>query len=112
MSRYWRCGHCKGATVLKVAETGGGQTSYVTRHLRNKHNINIKEDEAVVPLSPLLFLDMVDLAVTTVTSIAAKGYKALVSTINVQRFRNALIMFFVIYNIVFSIIEFPYYQEL
>jgi hypothetical protein len=32
MSRYWRCGHCKGATVLKVAETEGGQTSYATHH--------------------------------------------------------------------------------
>jgi hypothetical protein len=73
ISRYWRCRHCKGATVLKVAETGGGQTSYATRHLRNKHHINIKEDEAVVPPSPSLFSGVVNLAGTTVASIATKG---------------------------------------
>jgi hypothetical protein len=95
--------------VLKVAETGGGQTSYATRHLKNKHYINIKENEAVVSPSPLLFLDVIDLINTTVTSIAIKGYKALISTINIQRFRNALVIFFIIYNIAFSIIEFSYY---
>jgi hypothetical protein len=95
--------------VLKVAETGGGQTSYVTRHLKNKHYINIKEDEAVISPSPLLFLDVIDFADTTVASIAIKGYKALISTVNTQRFRNALIIFFIIYNIAFSIIEFFYY---
>jgi hypothetical protein len=109
MSRYWRCGHCKGATVLKVAETGGGQTSYATRHLKNKHHINIKEDEAVISPSPSLFLGIVDLTGTTVASIATKGYKALVSTVDIQRFYNALVMFFIICNIVFSIIESSYY---
>jgi hypothetical protein len=83
ISRYWRYGYYKGATVLKVAETGGGQTIYATRHLKNKHHINIKEDEAVIPLSPLLFSDIIDLADTTVMSIVTKGYKALVSTVNI-----------------------------
>jgi hypothetical protein len=46
MSRYWRCGHCKGATLLKIAEIEGG------------HNISIKEDEAVVSPSPSLFSDV------------------------------------------------------
>jgi hypothetical protein len=109
MSRYWRCGHCKGATVLKVAETEGGQTSYATRHLRNKHHININEDEAVISPSPLLFSGVIDLTGTTVTSIVTKGYKALVSTVNIQRFRNALVIFFIIYNIIFSIFESLYY---
>jgi hypothetical protein len=109
ISRYWRCGHCKGAIVLKVAETGEGQTSYVTRHLKNKHYINIKKNEAVISLSPLLFLNIIDLTGTTVTSIITKGYKALISTINIQRFRNALVIFFIIYNIVFNIIESSYY---
>jgi hypothetical protein len=83
ISRYWRCGHCKGATVLKVAEIEGGQISYTTRHLKNKYYINIKENEAVISLSPLLFLDIVDLAGMTVTSIATKGYKALILTVNI-----------------------------
>jgi hypothetical protein len=95
--------------VLKVAETEGGQTSYATRHLKNKHHINIKEDEAVIPPSPSLFLGVIDLAGTIVASIIIKGYKALVLTVNIQRFRNALVIFFIIYNIVFSIIESLYY---
>jgi hypothetical protein len=95
--------------VLKVAEIEGGQTSYATRHLRNKHYINIKDDEPVVPPSLSLFSDVVGLASTTVASIATKGYKALVLTIDIQRFRNALVMFFVMCNIVFTIIESPYY---
>jgi hypothetical protein len=63
----------------------------------------------VIPLSPSLFSGIIDLADATVASIAVKGYKALVLTINTQRFRNALIIFFIIYNIAFSIIESLYY---
>jgi hypothetical protein len=68
--------------VLKVAETEGGQISYITRHLKNKHHINIKENKAVISPSPLLFLGVIDLIDTTVTSIVTKGYKALMSTVN------------------------------
>jgi hypothetical protein len=69
--------------VLKVAETGGGQISYATRHLKNKYYINIKEDEAVISPSPLLFLGIIDLIGTTVASIVTKGYKAFISTVNI-----------------------------
>jgi hypothetical protein len=95
--------------VLKVAEIGEGQTSYATRHLKNKYHINIKEDKAVISPSPLLFSGVIDLIDTTVISIVIKGYKALFLTVNIQRFRNALIIFFIIYNIAFSIIESFYY---
>src|ERR1700739_2777504 len=48
--RYWRCGHCKGRNPLRVAEHVGGATSYAIRHLRNKHNIDIRADEMAIPL--------------------------------------------------------------
>jgi hypothetical protein len=44
MDRYWRCALCKGATILKMREGGGGQTSYALRHLKKRHNIEIDED--------------------------------------------------------------------
>ena len=48
--RYWRCGHCKGRKPFKVAEHVGGATSYAIRHLRNKHNIDIRADEMAIAL--------------------------------------------------------------
>src|SRR2546430_1236456 len=103
MSRYWRCAHYKVATVLKVKEGGGGgATSHAIRYLKNKHNINIRDDESAVPiLRPSIFVAAADLAGLTLASVATKGYKALVSIIDVERFRRALIMFFVICNIAF-----------
>jgi membrane protease YdiL (CAAX protease family) len=53
-----------------------------------------------------------DLTGSTIASIITKGYKALVSTLNVNRFRKALIMFFVMCNIAFHVIELFYYKEL
>jgi hypothetical protein len=95
IARYWRCAHCKVATVLKVRE-GGGQTSYAIRHLKNKHGITLEEDKVVVPISsPSIFASVADLAGTTIAHVATKGYKSLVSTLDATRFRKALVMFFV-----------------
>jgi hypothetical protein len=104
----------KVVTVLKVKEGEGREViSYVIRHLKNKHNINIKHNKASVPiLRPSIFGAVADLARSTLASVVTKGYKALVSIIDVERFQRALIMFFVIYNIIFSVIKSFYYKEL
>jgi hypothetical protein len=66
----------------------------------------------VIPSLPLLFSGLVDLPSTTVAIIATKDYKAFLSIVDIQRFRNALVMFFVMCSTVFSIIESPYHEEL
>jgi hypothetical protein len=53
-----------------------------------------------------------DLTGSTIASIITKGYKALVSTLNVNRFRKALIMFFMMCNIAFHVVKSFYYKEL
>lgn len=101
MDRYWRCARCKSATVLKIREGGGGQTSYALRHLKNKHNIELEEDIAESSASSSIFSTATNLAGSTIASVATRGYKSLVSTVDVTRFRKALVMFIVICNIAF-----------
>jgi hypothetical protein len=114
MARYWRCAHYKVATVLKVREGGGGgQTSYAIRHLKNKHGITLEEDEVIIPISsPLIFVSVAGLTGTIIAHIATKGYKSLISTLDATRFRKALVMFFVMCNIAFNVVELSYCKEL
>jgi hypothetical protein len=115
IDRYWRCNHYKGATVLKIKGGSGGTTSYALRYLKNKHNVIIKKDKAVLPNSTArssLFTLIIDLASSIVAGIVTKGYKALISILDTDRFRKALVMFFVIYNITFHVVESPYYYKL
>lgn len=91
---------------VKGRRTRRKANGYATRQSRNKHHITlIKEDEAVVPSLPLLFSGLVDLPSTAVVIIATKDYKAFLPIVDIQRFRNALVMFFVMCSTVFSIIE-------
>ena len=62
--RYWRCGYCKGRKLFKVAEHVGGATSYAIRHLRNKHNVDVKGDEVAIPLQPPSLFSSVAIAAT------------------------------------------------
>jgi hypothetical protein len=95
-----------------VRETGGGQTSYAIRHFKKNHNISIKEDEATLLISnPSIFATASELTGSTITSVATKGYKSLISTIDATRFRKAVIIFFVMYSIAFSIIESSYLRN-
>jgi hypothetical protein len=115
IDRYWRCNHCKGAIVFKIKSGLGGTTSYILRHLKNKHNVIIKENKAALSNSiarSSIFTLIIHLASSTVADIVIKGYKALILTLDTDRFRKALIMFFVIYNIAFHVVESPYYYKL
>jgi hypothetical protein len=62
--------------------------------------------------SLLIFASVVDLIGSIIASVVIKGYKALVSTLNVNRFRKALIMFFIMCNIAFYVVKSFYYKEL
>ncbi len=114
MDRYWRCGLCKGATILKVREGGGGQTSYALRHLKEKHHIEIDEDLPESNESSSIFntAAATSFAGGTIASVATKGYKALVSTVDATRFRKALVMFIVMCSIAFYVVESEYFKEL
>ena len=92
--------------MLKVKERGdGGVISYVIRHLKKKHNINIKDEALVSILRSSIFAAVADLTGSMLISVATKGYKALISIIDVERFRGALIMFFVMYNIILALLS-------
>jgi len=73
--------------VLKVKERGGsGAISYIIRYLKKKYNINIKNKASVSILRSLIFAAVADLIELTLASVAIKGYKALISIIDVERF--------------------------
>jgi hypothetical protein len=64
----------------------------------------------VVSFSSLsIFASVADLTGSIIASVIIKGYKALVSILDVNRFRKALIIFFVMCNIAFHVIELFYY---
>jgi hypothetical protein len=78
----------------------------------NNYGINLK-DKTMIPFSSLsIFISMVDFIESIIASVTTKGYKALISTLDINRFRKALIMFFVTYNIAFHVVESSYYKEL
>jgi hypothetical protein len=62
--------------------------------------------------SPLIFASIADLTGSIIASVATKGYKALVSILDVNHFRKALIIFFMIYSITFHVIKLSYYKKL
>jgi hypothetical protein len=109
INRYWRCTLCKGVTVLKIREGGGGQTSYALRYFKNKHNIELEENISKLSVSSLIFSTAVNLVGFTIASVATRGYKSLVSTVDVTRFRKALVIFIVMCNIAFLVVKSVYF---
>jgi hypothetical protein len=115
MDKYWRCKHCKSATVLKVDGGNGGQTSYALAHLKNKHQIDCKTDEDAVPSALATFRATASAGTSVVTSVATKAIReayGLVTQFDAAKFRQALIMFIVMCNIAFSVVESEYFQAL
>jgi aspartate oxidase len=92
MDRYWRCGHCSHKRILKCSETGKGVISYLVRHLKNRHHIDINADYQALSLQPTSFLGtvagaMAGAATSAITQTAGK----LISIMNMDRFRYLLI---------------------
>jgi hypothetical protein len=111
MARYWRCSYCTGrATVLKV-DGNGGQTTYALTHLKNKHNIDCKADDSVIPSAMATVSAGASIAATIATKAVREAY-GLVTQFDAAKFRQALIMFIVMCNIAFSVVESQYFQAL
>ena len=86
------------------------------RHLREKHDIEIKEDLPKSSASSLIF-STINTAIrntagTAAASIVIKDYKAFISTINTTRFRKALVIFIIICSIAFYVFKSEYFKEL
>ena len=118
VDRYWRCGHCKGRKLFKVAEHVSGATSYAVRHLRNKHNIDVGADEAIPLQPPSLFNSVATTATAAVTSSvaqavrsAARTAKSLISTLDMRKFRYLLIRWIVLMNICLIVVEHDSWRE-
>jgi hypothetical protein len=116
MERYWRCVYCKGsATILKVAGGNSGQTAYALTYLKNKHRINCNTDNKALPSSIATFQATALAGASTVTTVASKAVREayrLITTFDAAKFRQALIMFIIMCNIAFSVVESPYFQAL
>ena len=57
----------------------GGAISYAIRHLRNKHNIDVRADEMAIPLQPpSLFSSVATAATALVTSGVAQQYGVII----------------------------------
>jgi hypothetical protein len=116
MERYWRCAYCRGsATILKVAGGNGGQTAYALAHLKNKHQIDCNADNKALPSSIANFQATASAGASAVATVASKAVcKAyrLVTTFDAAKFRQALIIFIIMCNIAFSVVESSYFQAL
>ena len=118
--RYWRCGYCKGRKLFKVAEHVGGATSYAIRHLRNKHNVDVKGDEVAIPLQPPSLFSSVTTAATAAVASGvgqavrstAKTAKSLITTLDMERFRYLLIRWIVLMNICLIVVEHDSWREM
>ena len=62
--------------------------------------------------SSLIFNTAGSFAGSIIANVVTKGYKVFVSIINATRFRKALVMFIIIYNIAFLMVESKYFKEL
>jgi hypothetical protein len=97
--------------LLKV-DGNGGQTTHALLHLKNKHNIDCKADDEAVPFNIAGFSATASagaLAIATVISKAVREAYRLMTIYDAAKFRQALIMFIIIYNITFSVIESLYF---
>jgi hypothetical protein len=108
--KYWRCTYCiSSVTVLKVNNNCNNQTIYALAYLKNKHYIDYKADDEAVSFYLATFqvtASAGSLAVITVTSKAVREAYRLITTFDAVKFRQALVIFIIICNIAFSVVEF------
>jgi hypothetical protein len=100
---------------LKVAGGNGGQIAYALTHLKNKHRIDYNTDDKALPSSIATFQATALAGASTITTIASKAVREayrLMTTFDAAKFRQALIMFIIMCNIAFSVVESPYFQAL
>jgi hypothetical protein len=113
IERYWRCAYCKGsATILKVAGGNGGQTAYALAYLKNKHRIDYNVDDKALLSSIANFQVTASAGASAVITVASKAIREayrLMTTFDAAKFRQALIMFIIICNIAFSMVESLYF---
>jgi hypothetical protein len=111
--RYWCCSHCKHKRYLNISEAGGGATSHAVRHLKNHHHLDIDVDEQAIRVRPTsLFSSVATAATATVATglsqaaaSTVRTAKALISTIDMIRFRYLLIRWIVMMNICLAVVE-------
>ena len=118
--RYWRCGHCKYKRYLKISEAGGGATSHAVRHLKNHHHLDLNADEQAIPIRPTSLFNSVATAATAVVATGlsqaatstVQTAKALISTLDIIRFRYLLIRWIIIINIYLTVVEYDSWRDL
>jgi hypothetical protein len=112
IKRYWRCTYCIDSTTILKIDRNKGQTTYALQHFKNKHNIDCKADNEVIPSSIAAFLVTASADALAVVIIATKAVREaykLIIIYDAAKFRQALIIFIIICNIAFSIVEFLYF---
>jgi hypothetical protein len=117
-NKHWRCRHCRGNKLFKVSNAGNINTSYIFRHLHNKHSINVREkignDEANTSPTILIINTILNLftGMRAATEAACDGFRALVSVIDAENLRWMLIKWIVSMHIALSVVENRHFREL
>jgi hypothetical protein len=107
MTRYWRCAYCIGSAIVLKVDGNGGQITHALLHLKNKHNIDCKADDDAVPFNIAAFSATASADASAVVTVASKAVREayrLMTIYDAAKFRQALIMFIIIYNIAFSVV--------
>jgi hypothetical protein len=100
---------------LKVAGGNGGQIAYALAYLKNKHRVDYNADDKALPSSIANFQATASAGASAVTTVASKAVRKaykLVTTFDTAKFRQALIMFIIMCNIAFNVVESLYFQTL
>ena len=119
-NKYWRCDYCKKRKLFKIAEHIDDAINYAIRHLKNKHNIDVKKDKMTIPLQPSsLFNSIITAATATVISgvsqavyNTAKTAKSLITILDMKRFYYLLIRWIVLMNICLIIVEHDFWCKM
>jgi hypothetical protein len=115
LDKHWLCNLCLPTKRLyKVSSSGGNNnTTAPARHLSKVHRISLKEDEdsetnSITTSSPAPAPSIA----TMMTTASQASYNALVSRINIEKFRWLLLKWIIQMHIVLIVVESDSFREL
>jgi ABC-type uncharacterized transport system fused permease/ATPase subunit len=112
MAKYWRYSYYRGRPIILKIDGNSGQTTYALAHLKNKHNINCKADDSIIPFIIVFFSVVASagaLITVIITTKAVREAYGFITQFNATKFRQTLIIFIIMCNIAFSVIESRYF---
>jgi hypothetical protein len=75
ITRYWRCAYCTGSAIVLKVNGNKGQITHALLHLKNKHNIDCKVDDEVIPFNITAFSVTASAGASAIVTIASKAVR-------------------------------------